>query len=76
MTQVVVPWQSLSGDALDGVITEFVSREGTEYGEREVSLQEKIDAVKHQLRDGTAVIVFDEALETCNIIPEDQLRDA
>ena len=35
---MVVPWSSLSEDALVGIIEDFVTREGTEYGASDISL--------------------------------------
>ena len=54
-----IPWQQLSDTALTGLIEEFVSREGTEYGEAEVSLQQKVNQVLEQLRRGEIEITFD-----------------
>ncbi len=73
MSQVVIPYQSLSPEALDGVIIEFVSREGTEYGAVEVPLASKVESVRTQLKEGSAVIVFDADLDSCNIVPADSL---
>jgi len=56
---VKIPWQQLSADALDGVIEEFVTREGTEYGEVEVELETKRRQVRRQLERGEAFISFD-----------------
>jgi len=39
---MIIPWTSLSEDALRGVIEEFITREGTEYGLVEYGLSEKI----------------------------------
>ena len=50
-----------------GIIEEFVTREGTEYGESEISLEMKCQEVRQQLRDGEAFITFDEELQTCSI---------
>ena len=36
---MVVPWSSLSEDALVGIIEDFVTREGTEYGASDISLE-------------------------------------
>jgi len=49
-------------------IEEFVTRDGTNYGEIEVSLETKISQVLGQLKSGKAVIVFDQKTETCNIL--------
>jgi hypothetical protein len=53
------------------LIEEFVTRDGTDYGEREHTLEQKKRAVARQLERGEVVIVFDPESETCNIIPND-----
>jgi uncharacterized protein len=65
---VVVPYTELSEEALRGVLESFVLREGTEYGERDVSLEQKVAQVTRQLRRGEAQIVFDPASETIDIV--------
>ncbi|MCG6269585.1 YheU family protein [Vibrio furnissii] len=64
---MIVPWQQIAPDTLDSLIREFVLREGTDYGEVEISLQEKVDQVKAQLQSGEAVIVYSELHETVDI---------
>jgi uncharacterized protein YheU (UPF0270 family) len=66
---VMVPHAELSAEALRGVIESFVLREGTDYGERELSLEEKLSRVYAQLERGEAQIVFDPNTETIDIIP-------
>ena len=63
-----IPYTELSGDALRGVIEEFVSREGTEYGQREYTLEDKIKRVMRQLESGEAKLFFDEQSQTCNLV--------
>ena len=65
---IVVPYTELSPDALRGVIESFVLREGTEYGERDVSLEDKVSQVTRQLRRGEAQIVFDPETESIDIL--------
>lgn len=36
---MMVPWDQLSAEALRGLIEEFVTRDGTDYGEVEVPLE-------------------------------------
>ena len=64
---VVVPYTELSVEALRGVLESFVLREGTEYGQREFSLDEKVAHVMGQLRRGEARIIFDPESETIDI---------
>ncbi|MGO8827625.1 MAG: YheU family protein [Steroidobacteraceae bacterium] len=66
-TPVVVPYTELDADLLRSVIESFVLREGTDYGEREISLADKVDRVIRQLEHGDAQIVFDPQTETVDI---------
>ena len=66
-----IPYDQLNPETLNGVIEEFVTRDGTDYGEIEVSLDTKISQVLGQLKSGKAVIVFDQGTETCNILKSD-----
>ena len=65
---VVVPWQELSPGALQGLIEEFVTRDGTDTGYARKSIEADVRRVRRQLEQGKAVIVYDEALQTCNIV--------
>ncbi|HEX8756881.1 MAG TPA: YheU family protein [Steroidobacteraceae bacterium] len=57
----------LSSEALRGVIESFVLREGTDYGEREFSLEQKVAQVRAQLERGQARILFDPQSNTVTI---------
>lgn len=67
MKAVKIPYEQLSQEALEGVVEEFVTRDGTDYGETEMPLETKINQVIDQLRTGKAVIIFDSESQTCNI---------
>lgn len=51
------------------MIEEFISREGTDYGELEFTLAEKVEQVKAQVKRGDVVILFDAESGTCNLLP-------
>jgi hypothetical protein len=55
---VEIPFRELSADALRGVIEVYVLREGTDYGEVEYSLDDKVERVLRQLQRREARIVF------------------
>ena len=59
----------LSPDALRGLVEEFVTRDGTDYGAEERSVEEKVGRVLAQLVSGEARIVFDPETGTANIVP-------
>ena len=65
---IVIPYAELSADALRGVLESFVLREGTDYGEREFSLDEKVAHVLRQLERGEAQVIFDAELESVDIV--------
>jgi uncharacterized protein YheU (UPF0270 family) len=64
-----VPYTALSDAALTGLIEEFVTRSGTDYGAAETSVARRVADVRRQLERGEAVIVFDPETETANIVP-------
>lgn len=70
---VVVPWERLSAAALRGVIEEFITREGTEYGADDVSLDHKIAQVTRQLEKREVLVLFDAGAETVNLVRASEL---
>ena len=56
---------------MHGVVEEFVTRDGTDYGEIDVPLETKIIQVMVQLKSGKAVIVFDQETKSCTILKSD-----
>ena len=65
---VDVPYTELPPELLQAVIESFVLREGTDYGEREFSLEDKVARVIAQLKRGEAKIVFDPESESITIV--------
>ena len=73
MSTMKIPIVRLKPDILLSVIEEFVTRSGTDYGEREVPTDIKIKEVRHLLETGLAVLLYDEETESCNIFLVDDL---
>ena len=65
---IVIPHAELSAEALQSIVESFVLREGTDYGEREISLDQKVAQVLRQLERGEARIIFDAELESVDIV--------
>jgi len=66
---VTVPHTALAPATLRAVIESFVLREGTDYGERELTLEEKVARVVALLERGEASIVFHPDSATVDILP-------
>jgi uncharacterized protein YheU (UPF0270 family) len=72
---MIIPPDRLSDTALQGLIEEFITREGTDYGLEEIPLLTKIEQVKQQLNSGEVVIVFDSATESTNLMTRPQYQE-
>lgn len=70
---MIIPEDTLKAETLNRVIEEFVLREGTDYGLREFSLEQKVKHVKSQLSKKDAFIVFDSVTETVSIVEKSHL---
>ncbi len=70
---MIIPFEQISSDALQGLIEEFITREGTDYGEQEMTLGAKVEQIMQQLKRRDVVVVFDIATESVSILTR---RDA
>jgi uncharacterized protein YheU (UPF0270 family) len=66
---IVVPYTALEADTLRAVVESYVLREGTEYGERDYTLADKVAHVMRQLERGEARIVFEPISQSIDIVP-------
>ena len=60
--------RQLAPDTLDNVLTDIVLREGTDYGEKELSLDDKKKQLQHKLEIGKVVIVYHASEGFCDVI--------
>jgi uncharacterized protein len=65
---VIIPHAELQPETLRRVIEAFVLREGTEYGDHDVSLEHKVAQVVAQLHRGDAVVAFHADTESIDIV--------
>ncbi len=63
-----IPFEQLSEEVLVSVIESFVLREGTDYGDREVSLTAKVAQIRRQLEKGDAQILYDSESQSVAIV--------
>ncbi len=71
---IEIPHTELSAEALRGVVESFVLREGTDYGPREFSLDQKVARVIAQLERKEARVMFDPESESVDIVLVTGLR--
>lgn len=70
---MLIPHSSLQPSTLDALIEEFVMREGTDYGEAEISLADKVSQIRQQLDAGKLVITYEFGMQSCSIIRHNQI---
>ena len=63
----------MSPRTLQGMIEEFVTRDGTDYGEQETELAKKVAQVKAQLQKGQAGMFFYADDKSSEILPTEQV---
>jgi uncharacterized protein len=70
---MIIPHDRLSLTALQGLIEEFVTRNGTDTGYTDDTMEDNVEMVMRQLVRGDVVIV-DGATESANIVPKKEVR--
>ena len=72
---MIIPHRELSAEALQGLIEEFATRDGTDYGEREISLTSKVARIRQLLDARQVMIVFEPQDGSINIVGKEQAGD-
>ena len=70
---MIIPYHELSNDALQALIEDFVTREGTDYGQDELSRQEKAAQLFANLKTGKLFITYNEETDTCGLVTKEDL---
>ncbi|MCW8196639.1 YheU family protein [Proteobacteria bacterium 005FR1] len=70
---MIIPHERLAPETLDSLIESFVMREGTDYGDAEFSLLDKVEQVRQQIVDGEVIIAFDYQTESINLLPRREI---
>ena len=71
---MLIPYQQLAPTTLEALIEAFVLREGTDYGDSELSLADKVAAVLRQIQQGDVVICYSEQEETVDLLTASDYR--
>ena len=69
---MIVPWEDINANTLTRLLEEFASRDGTDYGDYEISLADKVDQLKVQLQQKRILVVYSDLHESVNIVPAEQ----
>lgn len=71
-----IPIETLTNEALSGILDDFILREGTDYGWQEISIEKKRQNLESLLRRGKAKLYFDRDTESITLQVAEDLRTA
>ncbi len=76
MTEFIrVPIERIEPETLDGLLQEFASRDGTDYGERETPLHERVAQLRRQLGASELQLLFHPETQSWDLVPREQARE-
>lgn len=68
----LIPYEKISSEALNQILSEYIAREGTDYGLVEFSHEEKKERLYKQIHAGEVLIVFESESESVTLISAQQ----
>lgn len=68
---IEIDYTLLSEEALDNLLIDIITRQGTDYGEYEQNIQVKKKQLLHNLQSGKAIITYSSKENTCDIINQE-----
>lgn len=68
---VEVPYQRLDPAVLAALLEDYASRDGTDYGEREHTLEDKTAQLRDQLARGDLALLYDGDSEQWDLVARD-----
>jgi uncharacterized protein YheU (UPF0270 family) len=69
---IKVPPQRLEVEVLQALLEEYATRDGTDYGEKELTLEAKVKRLQHQLDGSELYILYDLDSEQWDLVPSAQ----
>lgn len=73
---IEVPWDTIDPDTLYRLVEEFVTREGTDYGQQEFDLDTKVQQILAGLKRRQWLIIVDTAMQNTHIVEAAEWRRA
>ncbi len=71
---MIISYKDLESETLEALVESFILREGTDYGDAEVSLTAKTEQILKQIIKGDILIVYSELHESCDLVTASQFQ--
>lgn len=72
---VAVPVERLDSAVLQALLEEFASRDGTDYGRYELTLEQKVSDLSAQLQSGQLQLLYDSDCEQWDLLPREEAEN-
>ena len=66
---LIVPPEKLASEILDNIMESFITRDGTDYGETELDMGDKLNILRPQILKGEVLIIYDNESDSLTLIP-------
>lgn len=73
---MLIPYQQLDQMTLNNLIEQYVLREGTDYGEVELSLQQKTQQILLQIKNNKIHILYSELEESVTLVSDQEFKQS
>jgi uncharacterized protein YheU (UPF0270 family) len=70
-----IPTDQLGAGVLQALLEEFASRDGTDYGEVETAIEQKVAQLRSSLEDGEAILLYDADSEQWDLLPRERATE-
>lgn len=70
----LIPYDTIEPETLTRILEDIVTRDGTDYGDYDVTVAQKTQKALQLLRSQNAFLLFDTESETIKLLSKDQLR--
>ena len=71
---MIIPEDSLDKELLERLLEEIVTRDGTDYGEIELSTEQKVKNALNGLKTGQTKLFWDADTESASLISKEQAK--
>lgn len=71
---MIIPQQSLEKEVLVKLLEEIVTRDGTDYGEQELSTEDKVNNALRALEQGRTKLLWDAETESASLVSAEKAK--
>jgi hypothetical protein len=72
--QMIIPEKTLKKEVLESLLEEIVTRDGTDYGEQELSTEQKVNNALRALEQGRMKLLWDAEIESASLVTSEKAK--